>query len=53
MNLLMANTKFLIFCLLWQALEILMYGEIQPRAVDDIIAFILYYYIVKGESNER
>lgn len=53
MNILRATAKFLFLCLLWQALEIIMYGEIQPRAVDDIIAFILYYYIVKGESNER
>lgn len=53
MNIFIATTKFLFLCLLWQALEIIMYGEIQPRAVDDIIAFILYYYIVKGEPNER
>lgn len=29
---------YLIIGMLWQVLEVLSYGEIQPRAVDDIIA---------------
>lgn len=39
---------YLIF-LLWQVLELILYGEIQPRIVDDIVAMFLVYYIYKGE----
>lgn len=30
-----------IVCLLWQCLEIALYGEIQPRKVDNIIGTII------------
>lgn len=41
--------KVCLISLLWQVLELIFYGEVQPRAVDDIIAMFLIYYIYKGE----
>lgn len=44
-----AITKFLIICRAWQHLELDLYGYIQTREVDNYIACILFYYILKGE----
>lgn len=41
--------KVCLIFLLWQVLELILYGEIQPRIVDDIVAMFLVYYIYKGE----
>ena len=41
--------KVCLISLLWQVLELILYGEIQPRIVDDIVAMFLVYYIYKGE----
>ena len=41
--------KVCLISLFWQVLELIFYGEIQPRMVDDIIAMFLIYYIYKGE----
>jgi hypothetical protein len=45
-----ALMKFLVVCWIWQRLEIKFYGSIQVREVDNYIAFILFYYILKGEQ---
>lgn len=44
-----AAFKWLALVMLWQFLEVLFYGEVQPRIVDDIIGFFLWYYIYKSE----
>ena len=31
---------------IWQALEIIVYGEIQPRVVDDLMSIVFLYGIV-------
>ena len=41
--------KGLLISILWKALELIFYGEIQPRTVDDIIYLFLVYYIYKSE----
>lgn len=33
---------------LWRALEIVMYGAVQPRSVDDIMGLWFMYGIVEG-----
>lgn len=48
--LIIALMKFLVVCWRWQRLEIKFYGSIQVREVDNYIAFILFYYILKGEQ---
>lgn len=35
-------------CLIWQGLELLLYGEIQNRAVDNIIMFLLIPIIYRA-----
>ena len=48
------NSKFLVWLLfteitiffIWQLLELILYKEIQPRLVDDIIGFIWTYYLI-------
>lgn len=45
-----ALMKFLVVCWIWQRLEITLYGSVQAREVDNYIAFILFYYILKGEQ---
>ena len=49
---LLVNTsiKFLLIGILWQILELIFYGEVQPRAVDDVIGVFLYYYIFRSEQ---
>ena len=41
--------KGLLISFLWKVLELIFYGEIQPRIVDDIIYLFLVYYIYKSE----
>lgn len=48
--LIIALMKFLVVYWVWQRLEIKFYGSIQVREVDYYIAFILFYYILKGEQ---
>lgn len=48
--LIIALMKFLVVCWIWQRLEIKFYESIQVREVDNYIAFILFYYILKGEQ---
>ena len=48
--LIIALMKFLVVYWVWQRLEIKFYGSIQVREVDNYIAFIIFYYILKGEQ---
>lgn len=48
--LIIALMKFLVVCWVWQRLEIKLYESIQVREVDNYIALILFYYILKGEQ---
>ena len=48
--LIIALMKFLVVCWISQRLEIKFYESIQVREVDNYIAFILFYYILKGEQ---
>lgn len=48
--LIIALMKFMVVYWVWQRLEIKFYGSIQVREVDNYIAFILFYYILKGEQ---
>lgn len=41
--------KAFLILVLWQVLELIFYGEVQPRKVDSIINIFLIYYIYKGE----
>lgn len=45
-----ASIKFLLIGILWQAMEFIFYGEIQPRIVDDFIGCFLFYYIYRNEQ---
>lgn len=38
----------LFYCFIWEKLEIAIYGEIQPRVVDEIMMFLLAPMIWKG-----
>lgn len=38
---------FLILSLIWQGLELLFYGEIQPRVVDDIMGVLFIPFVWK------
>lgn len=46
---LLVNLKFMIICFIWNLLEVKMYGIVQEGAVDNLVAFILYYFILKSE----
>lgn len=48
-----ASIKFICICVIWQFLELIFYNQIQPRAVDDIIGFFIYYYIYQTEKYRR
>lgn len=37
---------FLMISLLWQALEMAFYGEVQPRKVDDIVGLMWSAFVV-------
>lgn len=39
---------FLILGLLWQGLELLIYGQIQPRIVDSIMSLLFLPFIYKA-----
>ena len=41
---------FLILCLVWQGLELLIYGQIQPRVVDDIMVSLFLPFIYKATN---
>lgn len=45
--------KLFLISILWQIFELAFYGEVQPRIVDDIIAFILFHYIYKSEEQRN
>ena len=34
--------------IIWQALELIVYGEIQPRAVDDLMGLVFLYGMVEA-----
>lgn len=38
----------MLVCLIWQGLEVMFYGEAQPREVDDIITLIWIGIVVKA-----
>ena len=38
----------LVTVIIWQALEIIIYGEIQPRVVDDLIGLVFLYGMIKA-----
>jgi len=48
-----ASIKFLFIGFLWQLLELILYHQIQPRFVDDIISLFLFYYIFRAEERKR
>jgi len=48
-----ASIKFLFIGFLWQLLELILYHQIQPRFVDDIISLFLFYYIFRAEERMR
>ena len=48
-----AALKFMLLCQLWAFLECCLYGEVQPRTVDIIMSFFLYYYIDKSERLKK
>lgn len=53
--LIITGILFLAFSALWMWLELLCYGEVQPRIVDDIIGFIMlysFYLNVRGALNQ-
>jgi hypothetical protein len=46
---------WIVFALVWMGLELLLYGEIQPRIVDDIMWFLFLpfvYMAVKQDLGE-
>ena len=45
-----ASIKYILIVILWQALELIFYGVVQHRIVDDIIGIILFWYIYQCES---
>jgi len=49
-KLLKACWCFVILGLIWQGLELLVYGQIQPRVVDDIMGFLFFPFIYKAMS---
>lgn len=44
---------FLILSITWQGLELLIYGQIQPRVVDDIMGLLFLPFIYNAVSGER
>ena len=34
--------------IIWQALELIVYGEIQPRVVDDLMGLVFLYGMVEA-----
>lgn len=42
---------FLAICAIWMWLELLFYGEVQPRVVDDIIGLILFVFIYEDTKH--
>lgn len=38
----------MLVCLLWQGLEVMFYGDVQPRKVDEIITLIWVGIVVKA-----
>ena len=41
----------LFYCFIWTGLEKMMYGEIQPRTVDDIIMLLLIPIFYRAVAN--
>lgn len=41
---------FILLALIWQGLELLIYKEIQPRVVDDIMGVLFLPFIWKAEG---
>ena len=46
-----ACVKYILIVILWQALEMVFYGAVQHRVVDDIIGVILFWYIYQCEKS--
>ena len=46
-----ACIKYILIVILWQALEMVFYGAVQHRVVDDIIGVILFWYIYQREKS--
>ena len=46
-----ACIKYILIVILWQALEMVFYGAVQHRVVDDIIGVILFWYIYRSEKS--
>lgn len=47
-RILKAGWLFLVLALIWQGLELLIYGQIQPRIVDDIMGLLFLPFIYKS-----
>lgn len=45
-----ACIKYILIVILWQELEMVFYGAVQHRIVDDIIGIILFWYIYQSEK---
>lgn len=44
---------FIILGLIWQGLELLLYGQIQHRVVDDIMGVLFFLFIYKAMENRE
>ncbi len=42
----------ILVCIVWQILEMVFYGKVQPRIVDDVIWIILWRYIYLAERRK-
>lgn len=45
-----ACIKYILIVILWQELEMVFYGAVQHRIVDDITGIILFWYIYQSEK---
>lgn len=36
---------FMPFCIFWMLLEFFIYGQVQPRLVDDIVGVVIFVFI--------
>ena len=41
---------WIVFALVWMGLELLLYGEIQPRIVEDIMWLLFFPFIYKAAN---
>lgn len=47
-----ACIRYISISILWMVLECIIYGQVQPRIVDDIIGIILFWYIYQAEKGD-